>query len=208
MIGKLRGIIDTIHNESIILDVNGVGYVVACSAYTLRRLPGKGEAAVLLIDTKIAEDRFDLYGFLDEAERQWYRELIKINGVSSKTAITILSALTPGQLNTAIAAQDTSALKKANGIGPKLATRIVTELKDKFTGLESTSPLPTAAPTAQAETSTGNNVVQDAVSALVNLGYGRSEAFMVVNRILQQSPDTTLSEAIRLSLKALAKETA
>lgn len=208
MIGKLRGIIDTIQTETIILDVSGVGYLVACSGHTLRKLPGKGEAATLLIDTKIAEDRFDLYGFLEEAERQWYRELIKINGVSAKTAMTILSTLTPSQLNNAIAAQDASALKKANGIGPKLATRIVTELKDKFVELTGSASMPNhSGATKTPDTADGTaSILPDAVSALVNLGYARSEAFAALQSVLQNKPDVALGDLIRLGLKQLATE--
>lgn len=207
MIGKLRGIIDTTSEDAVILDVNGVGYVVYCSANTLRKLPGKGEAATLLIDTRIAEDRFDLMGFVDEVERQWYRELIKINGVSVRIALAVLSVLTPAQLASAIVAQDTAAFKQASGVGTKLATRIVTEMKDKASTIAvSNSNMPEhtgGKPTHSAETS----AVSDAVSALVNLGYNRTEAFTVITQIAGQQ-DLGVGELIRLGLKKLSKELA
>lgn len=204
MIGKLRGIIDSISEDLVILDVGGVGYVVFCSANTLRKLPGKGEAVSLLIDTRIAEDRFDLLGFAEEEEREWYRELIKINGVSARIALAVLSVLTPLQLATAIAAQDTAAFKQANGVGAKLATRIVTEMKDKAPHIAiNTSHLPEH--TGQKSTETSSSVLGDAVSALVNLGYNRTDAYSAITQIASRG-EYGVGELIRLGLKHLSKE--
>ena len=206
MIGKLKGRVDTIHNDTLILDVNGVGYLVACSAHTLRRLPETNEVASLLIETKISEDRFDLYGFLEETERAWYRELIKVNGVSSKIALAVLSVLAPGQLSSALAAQDKVAFKQVSGVGPKLAMRLVTELKDKIPTFDSSAALPSSQNSVPAAEHQGDQRVSDALSALVNLGYSRSDAYGVVNSAIIEQPDMNVSDLIRHGLKALSRE--
>ena len=206
MIGKLKGRVDTIHNDTLILDVNGVGYLVACSAHTLRRLPETNEVASLLIETKISEDRFDLYGFLEETERAWYRELIKVNGVSSKIALAVLSVLAPGQLSSALAAQDKAAFKQVSGVGPKLAMRLVTELKDKIPTFDSSAALPSSQNSVPAAEHQGDQRVSDALSALVNLGYSRSDAYGVVNSAIIEQPDMNVSDLIRHGLKALSRE--
>ncbi len=206
MIGKLRGIIDTINTDNLILDVGGVGYIVFCSAQTLRQLPGKGEAATVLIETKIAEDRFDLYGFATEAERGWFKELMKVNGVSSRISIAVLSVLPPQQLATAIAAQDASAFKPVSGVGPKLAARIITELTGKAPVLSTDAFVTTTAPkTGKAAPAPEDNALNDAISALVNLGYSRSDAFNAIHRIAHEEESLAVGDLIRKGLKELSQ---
>ncbi|MDE3060994.1 MAG: Holliday junction branch migration protein RuvA, partial [Pseudomonadota bacterium] len=131
MIGKLRGLIDTIEDDSIVLDVGGVGYHVFCSGRTLAALPSAGEAAQLIIEMHVREDHIHLYGFPDVVEREWFRLLLTVQGVGNRIALAILSAYTPEQMARAVLARDIAAFKAISGIGPKLAERIVTELKDK-----------------------------------------------------------------------------
>ncbi|MBE7249401.1 MAG: Holliday junction branch migration protein RuvA, partial [Actinomycetospora chiangmaiensis] len=172
MIGKLRGVVDSHAADHVILDVGGVGYVVHCSPRTLRALPRPGEPATLTVDTQMREDMIRLYGFSGEAERDWFRLLQGVQGVGSKVALAILGVLAPGELALAIARGDRAAMARSPGVGPKLAARIVAELKDKGPALAGDGLLPHgldaggALPAGPAE---------DAVAALVNLGYGRPQ---------------------------------
>lgn len=206
MIGKLKGIIDTIETNQVLLDVGGVGYVVFASPRTLSALPGEGEAAALLIDTHVREDHIHLYGFIDQAEQLWFRLLTTVQGVGAKVALNILGACPPEKLQIAIAAQDKAVITKADGVGPKLAVRILTELKDKAGNL-ATSTSFAAKPVTQGGAPTANNsntLDQDAVSALINLGYGKADAFSAVMRVRANDNDTdNLSELIKLALKEL-----
>ncbi|WP_417815336.1 Holliday junction branch migration protein RuvA [Thalassospira alkalitolerans] len=228
MIAKLRGIVDFIGEDSVIIDVNGVGYLVFASRRTLSMLPQKGGEAGLMIETHVREDHIHLYGFADNAEKQWFALLTTVQGVGAKVALALLSVLSPTDLLRALAAQDTTALCRAPGIGPKVATRIVGELKDKAAKLNLgpvAAPVATGAPTAttsskkSAKQAKGGGidavgmepvvddgvVLADAVSALVNLGYGRSEAFGAVGKAAQQAgDDKTLDTLIRLGLKELS----
>src|SRR5205085_4026884 len=131
MIGKLKGIIDSYGEDHIILDVNGVGYVVHCSARTLQALPAQGEPAVLAIETHVREDQIRLFGFLTDVEREWFRLLQTVQGVGTRVALSVLGTLKPADLATAIAMRDKSMVARSPGVGPKVAERIVTELKDK-----------------------------------------------------------------------------
>ena len=140
MIGKLRGVVDSVDEESLILDVNGVGYLVSASAQTLRALPAAGQAAELLVETHVREDAIRLYGFLTPAERDWFRLLQNVQGVGAKVALGILGVLSADALSVAIARQDKSMMARAPGVGPKLAARLVLELKDKAPAW----PLPTS----------------------------------------------------------------
>ena len=199
MIGKLTGLIDSSGDDSALIDVGGVGYVAFCSRRTLDRLPAKGEPASLLIETHVREDHIHLYGFIDQAERDWFRLLSTVQGVGAKMALAILSTLLPQDLVQAIAAQDKAQLTRASGVGPKLAGRIVAELKDKVGGL-ALGPVAVAAVGAGAAPE-----AEDAVSALVNLGYGRSEAFGAVAQVSRRLGDRTpLDALIKESLKELA----
>ncbi len=172
MIGKLTGIIDSISDKQIILDVQGVGYLVSCSAYTLRLARPPESPLALWIETIVRENDINLYGFAQETERNWFRLLTTVQGVGAKAALSILSVLSPESLSDAIATQDKAPITAADGIGPKIATRIITELKDKVAhfGMATTASLK-AVPTQD------NNLMEDVVSALLHLGYRRMEAF-------------------------------
>jgi Holliday junction DNA helicase RuvA len=199
MIAKLSGILDHVGSDGVVVDVGGVGYLAFCSARTLRQLPGKGEPVRLVIETHVREDHIHLYGFVDEAERSAYRLLTTVQGVGAKLALAILGALSPDALVAAIAAQDRTALTQADGVGPKLATRIVVELRDKVGGLAlAAAPLAAATPIL-------DGVAADAVSALVNLGYRRVDAFGAVARASRKvGSEAKLDVLIRGGLKELA----
>lgn len=201
MIGKLSGIIDSVAGSRVILDVNGVGYAVTCSAHTLRQI-GVGAQASLLIETHVREDAISLYGFAEAEEQDWFRLLTTVQGVGAKVALSILSSLAPAKLAHVIAAQDKTALTEADGVGPKLALRLVTELKDKVPAFMS-QPIPLrkgGAPVVPP------SFASDAVSALVNLGYRRAEAFAAVASANQKNPVAKLDELIRLSLTELSRK--
>ncbi|MFZ1097231.1 MAG: Holliday junction branch migration protein RuvA, partial [Xanthobacteraceae bacterium] len=131
MIGKLKGVIDSYGEDCIILDVNGVGYRVHCSARTLQELPATGQPATLAIETHVREDQIRLFGFLTEVEREWFGLLQTVQGVGAKVALSVLGTLRPADLASAIAMRDKAMVARAPGVGPKVAERIVTELKDK-----------------------------------------------------------------------------
>jgi Holliday junction DNA helicase RuvA len=203
MIGKLKGLIDTIGEGELILDVNGVGYVVAASARTLRNLPGLGEAAVLHVETQMREDSIKLFGFLAEGERDWFRLLQSVQGVGAKVALAILGVLSAADLASAIALQDKAAVARAQGVGPKLAARIVAELKDKAPALGAADLGLPAATRAAPEL---GGPAHDAVLALVNLGYARPQATLAVAKGLGSlGVAATTAALIRHSLKELAQ---
>jgi Holliday junction DNA helicase RuvA len=207
MIAKLTGLIDLIGLDYLILDVNGVGYQVFASRRTLTRIGGKGDRVSLLIDTQVREDHIHLFGFADAAEQSWYRLLISVQGVGAKAGLAILSVCEPAQLGFAIASGDAAMLRQAEGVGPKLATRIVTELKDKAAKMDLTA-VPTTlkanAKTAAAQAPVEGAIENDAVSALVNLGYGRADAYAAVLHAKSQANDNDLQGLIRLALKQLS----
>ena len=195
MIAMLAGVVDLVAADSIVLDVNGVGYLIFASSRSLAKAPKRGEPLRLLIETHVREDHIHLYGFADEAERDWFRLLTTVQGVGAKIALALLSALAPEQLATAIAAQDRAALTEAEGVGPKLAQRILNELKDKAGALSLGPPL--AAPKGAAS---------EAVSALVNLGYPRGDAFGAVSQAARTlGANASLDALIRSGLKELAR---
>ena len=169
MIGKLKGTIDEIGDDHVVVDVHGVGYVAFCSARTLARLGSPGEAATLFIETYVREDQLKLFGFLSALEREWFRLLQSVQGVGSKVALAVLSTLTPGEIANAIALQDKTAISRAPGVGPKVAVRIVTELKNKAPAFAGE-----AAVSIGLKQDLGEGLaaapVSDAVSALTNLG--------------------------------------
>lgn len=208
MIGKLSGIIDSFGTDYILLDVSGVCYLVHCSPRTLQQAGQAGDAASLLIDTHVREDAINLYGFKDAAEQQWFRLLTSVQGVGARVGMSILGACPPERLGFAIASGDKAAIQAADGVGPKLAIRIVTELKDKA-GKIDFAIKPAKADTVQthAKTSAPVSVDHDAVSALVNLGYAKSDAFQAVLSAKQKANDNdnmSLPEMIRLALKELS----
>ncbi len=200
MIAKLKGIVDEAGEDGAIVDVNGVGYLVFCSARTLARLPRRGEAVTLIIDTHVREDHIHLYGFLNEGERAWFRLLQTVQGVGARVALGILSALTPDDLSQAIAVQDKTALTRASGVGKKLAERVVHELKDKVGGL---AAAPAAVGIAAAQPSSD---MTDAVSALTHLGYRPAEASAAVSRAARSlGAQADVKSLITAGLKELAR---
>jgi Holliday junction DNA helicase RuvA len=201
MIGKLTGQVDSIAGDHAIVDVGGVGYVVFASGKTLSRLGSRGSDVSLLIETHVREDAISLYGFADPTERDWFRALLNVQGVGARVALSILSVLAPDELARAVAAQDKAAVARANGVGPKLAQRVVSEMKDKVGGISlgSSDPAAGAAPAA-------DGPMNDAVSALVNLGYRRAEAYGAVTRVMQkQGANAALNDLIVHGLKELAQ---
>lgn len=208
MIAKLSGILDSVSENALILDVNGVGYLVHASPRTLSRIGQPGDPVSLLIDTQVREDAFNLFGFMDAAEQEWFRLLTSVQGVGAKAGMAILGVTPPEQLGFAIASGDKTALTRADGVGPKLATRILTELKDKAGKIDLQVPRkldPAALKGDVTVTSEEASVDSDAVSALVNLGYSRSDAYQAVLNAKQKSNDNTkVGDLIRLALKELA----
>jgi Holliday junction DNA helicase RuvA len=200
MIGKLTGIIDTIKGNQLILDVNGVGYIVFASGRTLSRIGTKGDTCSVLIETHVREDHIHLFGFADAVEQDWFLLLTKVQGVGAKVGLAILSVASPNDLSLAIAAQDKAVFTQADGVGPKLGTRIVTELKDKVGAMDLSAP---NVSTSNAIHNNDGNVTE-ALSALVNLGYGRSEAMIALNRAKSSLPDEAdLGALIKQGLKEL-----
>jgi Holliday junction DNA helicase RuvA len=198
MIALLRGDLAHIDDTSCIIDVNGVGYLVSASTRTLSVLPRPPTPARLLIETIVREDAILLFGFADSAERDWFRLLLTVQGVGAKVALGILSALSAKDLVTAIAAGDRASLTRAPGVGPKLAIRLLTELRDKA------GAMPTGAPTLPIAGPTG--IAADAFSALANLGYRRAEAAPVIERVMEAAGETaTLDAVLRLCLRELAR---
>ncbi|MBV9244753.1 MAG: Holliday junction branch migration protein RuvA [Methylobacteriaceae bacterium] len=204
MIGKLKGMIDSYGEDFVILDVNGVGYVVQCSARTLQRLPRPGEPVALAIETQVREDAIKLFGFGSDAERDWFRLLQTVQGVGAKVALAILGVLDVRELASAIAMQDKAMVARAPGVGPKLAARIVAELKDKAPAFAGIDPNVVRLAGAE-EAKSAPKPVQDAISALVNLGYGRPQAAAAVAASISALGETAEAAAlIRRGLKELA----
>ncbi|QXX75643.1 Holliday junction branch migration protein RuvA [Methylovirgula sp. HY1] len=203
MIGKLKGLIDTVGEDFIILDVHGVGYLVHCSSRTLARLHHVGDPASLAIETHVREDAIRLYGFTTDAERDWFRLLQTVQGVGAKVALAILGTMSPEELAASIARQDKARIAQAQGIGPRLAARLVAELKDKAPPNLAFGKGETAM-NGHAETQEPQ-AVQDAISALLTLGYGRPQAAgaaAAAQEALGGAAD--VAALIRHSLKLLA----
>ncbi len=201
MIAKLRGILDSAEDGFVILDVNGVGYRVFCSAKTQMKMPPKGQTATLLIETQVREDAIHLIGFADAVEKSWYLLLGGVQGVGTKVALAILSVLSADELSMAIASGDSKAVTRAAGVGPKLAVRIVTELKGKVGKISLSGADTPAGEIAQAK----GSAVDDAVSALVNLGYARMDAAMAVAKSFKQRGESAqVGDLIRDALKEFA----
>ena len=220
MIGRLRGRVDYKTQDHFLLDVKGVGYLIFCSERTLAEIPVDGEFTTIYTDLLVREDLMQLFGFLSQAEKEWYRLLISVQGVGAKASLAILSALGEDGVSRSIALGDWTSIKSAKGIGPKTAQRVVNELKDKAAHVMSIVPneigqrenkidegevveriddqppinLAASNKTAQA----------DALSALQNLGYSPSESAAAVAKILHESSDLSTEELIRNSLKMLS----
>jgi holliday junction DNA helicase RuvA len=202
VIARLRGTLDTLDEGHAVVDVGGVGFLVACATRTLAALPRPGEAVDLLIETQVRDDSITLYGFRSGAERSWFRLLQTVQGVGARVALGILSVLGPDDLARAVAAQDKAALARASGVGPRLAGRIASELKDRLSEL----PGPVSGPSARPATMTIDGPADEAVSALVNLGYGRSDAHAAVAKAAVSLGDSAPLEAlIRAGLQELAR---
>jgi Holliday junction DNA helicase RuvA len=205
MIGKLKGIVDSFGTDFLILDVNGVGYQVHCSARTLSMLPQPGEAATLSIETYVREDQIKLFGFASDGEREWFRLLQTVQGVGAKVALSVLSTLKVGELATAIAMRDKAAVSRSPGVGAKVAERIVTELKDKVPAFADVDPGAVHLAGALDE-KRAPRPVMDAVSALVNLGYGQPQAAAAIAAAARNVGDAAdVQTLIRQGLKELAK---
>jgi holliday junction DNA helicase RuvA len=203
LIARLKGVVDSVDEGSAIIDVNGVGYLVSASSRTLRDLV-VGQTATVLVETIVREDAIALYGFLDTAERDWFRILTTVQGVGARVGLSILSTLSPDEIARAIAAGDKASLSRPAGVGPKLAARLATELKDKAAAF-GVAPAPALAATAAASMAAGS-VNEDAVSALVNLGYRRVEAFGAIARVTQRLGESAqLDQVIRAGLQELAR---
>ncbi len=204
MIGKLKGIVDDVDAEGLVIDVNGVGYVVSASARTLRALPAIGQAATLHIETQVREDAIRLFGFLTTGERDWFRLLQSVQGVGAKVALGILGALSGEALSAAIAHQDKAMMARAPGVGPKLAARLVLELKDKapaYGGADFGGASPGAEPGSKL-----TKAAEDAVLALIGLGYARPQASLAVARgVAALGAEAQTAALIRLGLKELAQ---
>ena len=208
MIGKLKGVIDSYGPDWVIVDVAGVGYLVHCSNHTLQTLPAVGEAAGIAIETYVREQEIRLFGFASDVERQWFRLLLTVQGVGTRVALAVLSTLKVGDLASAIALQDKAMVARAPGVGPKVAQRICSELKDKAPALSGMAGGDPALARLQAELGgkAAPQPVADAVSALVNLGYGQMQASAAVASALRDGGETADTAAlIRLGLKELAQ---
>jgi Holliday junction DNA helicase RuvA len=200
MIASLKGVLESVAEDSAVVDVGGVGYLVFCSGRTLSNLPRPGEAVRFVVETHVREDHIHLYGFAETGERDWFRLLTTVQGVGAKVALAILSALGPEELVQAVVAQDKAAVSRANGVGPKLAGRIVLELKDKVGGI-----VPAAFEGPGGASPSGGNA-EDAISALVNLGFQRTDAFGAVARAGQKLGEGAGVDAlIRAGLQELSQ---
>jgi Holliday junction DNA helicase RuvA len=204
VIARLKGVVESIDTDSAVIDVGGVGYLVSASARTLRDLSA-GATVTVLVETIVREDAIALYGFLDSGERDWFRILTTVQGVGARVALSILSTLAPDEIARAIVAQDRATLSRPTGVGAKLAARLATELKDRAAAFgiaplaKGTAPAPSAA-------ATSGSVNEDAVSALVNLGYKRVEAYGAVARATHQlGAEATFDAIVRAGLRELAR---
>jgi Holliday junction DNA helicase RuvA len=199
MIAQLTGRVEALEDGRCVIDVNGVGYLVHASSRTLAALPSPPTPARLLVETHVREDAILLYGFADSAERDWFRLLTTVQGVGGRVALSVLSALSPRDLVAAIAAGDRASLTRAPGVGARLAVRLLTELREKAGAMPSTPGLPGVR-------FTPSGVTEDALSALLNLGYRRPEAQAVVTRVMERLGEAPpLDAVIRDSLKELAQ---
>ena len=203
MIGKLTGCIDSVGEGWLLLDVNGVGYHVYCPTFVLNQLPGVGETTSLMIDTLVREDLIALYGFLDPHQKMWFQKLMTVQGVGARVAMALLSIGGVETLLNAIGAQDKTTLCRADGVGPKLAARILNELKDKV------GPMIAVANDSSGSSvgieNSGSQAFEDAVSALVNLGYKRPEASTAVQKVLKTDPNASVEILIRYGLSELSQ---
>jgi len=205
MIGKLSGFVDSFGTDWVILDVHGVGYLAHCSAKTLESLPPRGEAAVLFIETQIRDEQIRLIGFASEVEREWFRLMLAVQGVGAKVALAVLGTLTASELASAVAMQDKAMIARAPGVGPKVAARICVELKDRAPALVGID-----IGVVRLQSQLGDKVAprpaSEAVSALVNLGYGPTQASAAVAAAMRDAGEgAETPHLIRLGLRELAR---
>lgn len=203
MIAQLSGRIAMLDVNSVVLDVNGVGYLVQMTGRTLARLGPVGGHVTLLTEMLVREDALTLFGFAEDDERQAFKLLQTVQGVGAKASLSILTALNPAELLQAIMAADKAMVSRADGIGPKLALRIVNELASKtgaIMSLGAPASLDSGAPAAD------NQIIQDALSALVNLGYARAEVFVAVQQAVAADKTADTSAIIGAALKQLGTE--
>ncbi len=205
MIGKLKGIIDSYGDDFVVVDVNGVGYVVHCSSRTLQSLPAPGEPVVIAIETHVREDQIRLFGFTSDIEREWFRLLQTVQGVGTRVALSVLGTLKPGELATAVAMRDKASVARTPGVGPKVAERIVTELKDKAPAYADIDPAVVRL-SGSLDEKRAPQPLADAVSALVNLGYGQPQAAAAIAAAARDvGENAETAKLIRLGLRELAK---
>ena len=203
MIAKLAGVVEQIEPDAAVIDVGGVGYLAFCSTRTIGRLPPPGSPARLLIETHVREDHIHLYGFIDAAERDWFRRLTMVQGVGVRLALSLLSAVPPEKLGLAILAQDKPALAQAEGVGPRLAARIINELRDKIANIAA----PVSASSAlRDEPTNGQGATADAIAALENLGVGRTEALGAIAAAARRLGSEAAADVlIKAGLEELAR---
>jgi holliday junction DNA helicase RuvA len=205
MIGKLKGVIDAYGEDFVIVDVGGVGYEVHCSTRTLQALPAPGEPAVLAIETYVREDQIRLFGFLSDMEREWFRLLQTVQGVGARVALSVLGTLKVADLATAVVTRDKAMVARAPGVGPKVAERIVTELKDRAPAYAAIDPAVIRLSGA-VEEKRAPQPVADAVSALINLGYGQPQAAAAIAAAMKDAGEgADAARLIRLGLRELSK---
>ena len=205
MIGKLTGIVDSYGTDSVILDVNGVGYLVNCSAKTLQELPARGSAAALFIETQVRDDQIRLIGFISEVDREWFRLLLTVQGVGSKVALSVLGTLNASELASAVALQDKAMIARSPGVGPKVAARIAAELRDRAPGITGVD-MGVIRLQSELGAKIAPKPASDAVSALVNLGYGQMQASAAIAAAMREAGEgAETARLIRLGLKELAR---
>jgi len=205
MIGKLKGVIDSYGEDFVIVDVGGVGYEVHCSARTLQALPAPGDAVTLAIETYVREDLIRLFGFHSDVEREWFRLLQTVQGVGARVALSVLGTLKPADLATAVASRDKAMIARSPGVGPKVAERIVNELKDKAPAYSNVDPAVIRLAGAL-DDRRAPQPVADAVSALVNLGYAQPQAAAAIAAASRAAGEgTDAASLIRLGLKELSR---
>ena len=194
MIAKLRGIIDQMGEDYVIIDVSGVGYLVFCPSKVLNKLSPKGQLDEILIETIVREDQITLYGFNEEKEKYWFGLLLKVQGVGAKTALKGLSIMTPEELEMAILSDDKTLLTRIPGIGNKGALRICSELKDKTLNISNLDN----------KNSKENNNIQDLISGLIGLGYGHHEAYEVISKLSNEDKGKKVEDMLQIALKVIS----
>lgn len=204
MIARLRGRLDQIGDGWAVIDCGGVGYLAQCSNRTLDGLPPIDDPATLFIQTEVREDAINLYGFSDRQERDCFRLLLRVQGVGARVALAILSVLDPAALTTAVLAQDKAPILRADGVGPKLATRILSELKDRIGALA--GPVKAITGSGAGPGAGDAGAMADAVSALANLGFGRAEALTAISTARRDLGDAaTVEDLVRIGLRELSR---